>query len=107
MPPQQSALVTHTSPGCAQNDEALHTPFEHRPEQQSPLATHALPRVLHPALSVPHTPPEHVPLQHAAFPPHALPSEMHGGSDGCTHAGARTHLLRREEAQLGLGLVAK
>jgi hypothetical protein len=51
----------------------------HRPEQQSPLAVHALPSVLHLVLSAAHLPVVHVPLQHWLLPVHAVPSEMQAG----------------------------
>jgi hypothetical protein len=51
----------------------------HRPEQQSALAAHAFPRVLHAVFKAAHLPPLHVWLQQLPLPPHASPSEVQGG----------------------------
>ena len=50
-----------------------------RPEQQSPLAVHALPSVLQLGLSAAHLPGGARQLQHWLLPVHEVPSEMHAG----------------------------
>jgi len=79
MPPQQSAVVLHTSPACPQNEEAMHRPSKQSPEQHSALVVHALPSVLQVVLSGTHFPPEQSPLQQSALAVHDPWSEVHEG----------------------------
>jgi len=78
-PPQQSALVMHTSPACPQNDEGVHRPSKQSPEQHSPLVVHALPVVLQVVLSGTHLPLMQSPLQQSALALHDPWSEVHAG----------------------------
>jgi hypothetical protein len=64
VPVQQLASTAHASPGWPQKEEGWHVPFAHRAEQQSALAEHWLPSVLHCALSCPHVPLVQAWLQH-------------------------------------------
>ena len=57
VPVQQSVPVEHASPGCPQNDDAWHVPFEQRFEQQSAPVAHWVPSVLHTLFSGAHVPP--------------------------------------------------
>jgi hypothetical protein len=76
-PPQQSAAWLQTSPFWMQNDDAIEQrPPVHRCEQQSDDWLHALPEVLHDALSALQVPPEQFPPQHCALVEHAWPSEV-------------------------------
>jgi hypothetical protein len=78
LPPQQSTSVPHASPFWTQNDAAAaQTPFWQSCEQQSPLAVHGLPEVLHVVLSGVHLPAVHLPPQHAPSAVHAPLSAVH------------------------------
>ena len=78
-PPQQSRSPEQASPLCLQNDaSAAQIPLWHSEEQQSPLAAHGLPEVLHDALSGVHVPPApHLPPQHWPSALHAALSAAH------------------------------
>jgi hypothetical protein len=76
-PPQQSRSVEHASPSCVQNEESLQMPLWQSFEQQSPLAAHVLPAVLHVVLSGVHVPLVHLPPQHWPSAVHAALSDAH------------------------------
>jgi hypothetical protein len=76
---QQSDPVEHASPACPQNDDAWHVPFQQRFEQQSVLAVHWLPSVLHVAFSGAHAPATQLWLQQLPFDPQAPWSDVHAG----------------------------
>jgi hypothetical protein len=79
VPPQQSVPVVQMSPFCPQNDGCAQMPDSQYEEQQSPFAAHALPSVLHVALSAAQLPPVQVPPQHSALAAQALPSLVQEG----------------------------
>jgi hypothetical protein len=76
-PPQQSRSVEQASPFCVQNEASPQMPLWQSCEQQSPLAAHVLPDVLHVVLSGVHAPLVHLPPQHWPSAVHAVVSEAH------------------------------
>jgi hypothetical protein len=76
-PPQHSKSAEHESPSCVQNDDGPHVEPLQYCEQQSPFAVHALPSVLHAALSAAHVPLVHEPPQHSPSCVHEPPSDVH------------------------------
>jgi hypothetical protein len=78
MPLQQLAACVHTSPGCTQKDEfSEHSPFEQRPEQQSPFEAHWFPAVRQELLRGTHLPEAQLPPQQSPLAVQAWLSEMH------------------------------
>lgn len=81
---QQSLSRPQVSPGWMQKDalSAQCLPASHKPEQQSALAAHSLPALLHlelsavQVLSAPHEPP-----QHSSLLVQALPSDTHWSAE--------------------------
>jgi hypothetical protein len=76
-PPQQSVGFAHTSPSWPQNEDALHLPALHSPEQQSALPAQVLPSVLQVVLSGTQVPPVQLPLQQSLLEVHACLSAVH------------------------------
>jgi hypothetical protein len=79
VPVQQSVAAAHESPACPQNDDGWHVPPMQRPEQQSALAEHALPSVLHFAFNVAQVPALHCWLQQSPSDAQLEPSVVQAG----------------------------
>jgi hypothetical protein len=83
VPLQHSCPAVHTSPSWEQNEDTLHTPLAHSPEQHALVPPSSdgqgLLRVVHWLGSGTQVPLAQLPLQHVAVPLHAALSATQGG----------------------------